>query len=408
VAMGGVAAPAAGSPAPVSGSQQAGDLDRSFGGDGKVVTSVAGGFDQARALAVVQGGKLVAAGSASDPQNLGATDFGLVRYNRNGSVDRSFGDRGKVITDFADNADDANALLAQPDGKLVAAGRVSTADGTTTEFGLVRYNRDGSLDRSFGTGGKVSTDLGENDVVNALVLQPDGKLVAAGSSLASDRAVFALARYNRNGTLDTSFGTGGKVITDFTGDDQAYALVLQADGKLVAAGGPFDFKLARYNRNGTLDTSFGTGGKVITDFDGGVDRAGALVVQDGMVVAAGSTTTGFALARYHRDGTLDTSFGTGGKVITDGTGEAHALIAQGNKLIAAGTGGDFVLARYHRNGALDRSFGTGGKVTTDFGTTFEEANSLVLQADGKLVAAGSAFLDTGMGSEFALARYHTS
>jgi uncharacterized delta-60 repeat protein len=394
---------------------QAGTLDKTFGTGGKVMTDFTGGFDQANAL-VVQDGKLVAAGMANG-------DFGLVRYKPNGALDRTFGTGGKVTTDFFGNSDVANALIVQPDGKLVAAGAAFLSGGSNPDFALARYNRNGSLDKTFGNGGKVTTDFSaSHDVAHALVRQPDGKLVAAGltENAAGTQLNFALARYNRNGSIDKTFGNGGKVITDFGGGDEANALVVQANGKLVAAGytdvrGTFDFALARYNRNGTLDASFGSGGKVLTDFAGNVDRASALVLQrDGKLVAAGETRTasasGFALARYNRDGSLDARFGTRGEVTTIGLDQAKALVLQPDgKLVAAGSGFgagfDFALARYNRNGSLDKTFGNGGTVTTDFASSFDQASALVLQANGKLVAAGIAYTESD--SAFALARYRT-
>jgi len=398
-----------------------GELDRRFGVGGKVTTDFAGDFDEANAL-VVQSGKLVAAGSAGIAPGSGTTDFGLARYNRNGTLDTSFGSGGKVTTDFLEDSDQGNALVVQAGGKLVAAGAAFTGGGQNPDFALARYNRDGTLDTSFGTDGKVTTEFGGDDVAKALVVQPDGKLVAAGFSSTNISSDFALARYNGDGTLDTSFGTGGTVITDLAGSlDQANALVVQPDGKLVAAGFTStnigsDFALARYNRDGSLDTGFGTGGMVTTDFAGAVDQAHGLVVQDGRLVAAGSTftefTADFALARYNRDGTLDTSFGTGGMVTTDfagGLDQANALVVRGGRLVAAGfttaVGFDLALARYNRDGTLDTGFGTGGMVTTDFAGSFDQANALAWQANS-VVAAGVAF--TGSATDFALARYRMS
>ncbi|MEJ7701193.1 MAG: delta-60 repeat domain-containing protein [Pyrinomonadaceae bacterium] len=173
----------------------------------------------------------------------------------------------------------AYALVLQADGKLVAAGT------TYSDFALARYNSNGTLDTTFGTGGKITTDFGDfGNYVYAsdVVIQPDGKIVAAGGSRSDDfeddSGVFALARYNADGTLDATFGSGGKVITDFGYPGYVpglSGLALQADGKIVAAGTvrPFneDFALVRYNTNGTLDTTFGAGGKITTDF-GGSDR----------------------------------------------------------------------------------------------------------------------------------------
>ena len=253
----------------------------------------------------------------------------------------------------------------------------------------------GDLDPTFGNGGKVTTIFGGDDRAMCVVIQVDGKIVVAGSSSGSGNNDFVLTRYNQDGTLDTMFGSGGKVVTDFGGNDSAHALLVQPDGKLVTAGAGSsgaDFALARYNTSGTLDTSFGTGGKVTTNF-GATDSANALVIQtDGKLVAAGASGSDFALSRYNADGTLDTSFGTGGKITTDfgAADSANALVIQADgKLVAAGaSGSDFALARYNANGTLDTFFGTGGKVITNIGAD-DSVNALVLQTDGELIAAGS-------------------
>src|SRR6266540_155863 len=176
-----------------------------------------------------------------------------------GDLDPTFGAGGKVTTVFGGDSR-AYVLVLQPNGKLVAAGVGPNG------FALARYNPDGSLDTSFGAGGKVTTPIG---AANALVLQPDGKLVAAGSNNISP-SDFVLVRYNPNGSLDTSFGGDGKVTTAIGFGARAFALALQPDGKLVAAGmgwtgsTGFESALVRYNPDGSLDTSFGAGGKVTT------------------------------------------------------------------------------------------------------------------------------------------------
>jgi uncharacterized delta-60 repeat protein len=413
---------------------KAGNLDPTFGAGGKVTTAV-GIFDQAQALAVQADGRLVAAGSTFTGTS---TAFALVRYNPDGTLDPIFGAGGEVTTENfgTGSGAGAKAVAVQSDGKLVAAGGAcASTNSPCNDFALARYNADGTLDTSFGIGGKVTTDfVGQffsgDDQANALIVQADGKLVAAGTTdIPGEGTSFALARYNPDGTLDTSFGADGKVTTKIADIAEAFALAVQPDGKLVAAGwaagagtGSYDFALARYNPDGTLDTSFGTAGTVTTDFGGGqVDEAHALVVQGSKLVAAGSGSRsagsrfGFALARYNLDGSLDTSFGTAGTVTTDmGVGfdldEVHGLVVQGSKLVAAGqafTGStwDFALARYRDSGALDKSFGAGGKVITDFANNGDTLTALALQPDGKLVAAGSA--NAGTYDHFALARYNS-
>jgi uncharacterized delta-60 repeat protein len=397
---------------------KAGDLDPTFGTGGKVTTDLTGFEDNANGVVIQPDGKLVAAGGAGPGTS---RDFGLVRYHPDGTLDPSFGSGGKVTTDFFTFTDSAQALVRQPDGKLVAAGAAFTGVTFNFEFALARYHPDGTLDASFGSGGLVTTDLtaGGEDVTFALVLQADGKLVAAGGRGGD----FALARYQPDGTLDQGFGTGGVVMTDFAGSfDEVQGLTVQPDGKLVATGvagtgAGDDFGLARYHPDGTLDASFGTGGLVTTDFTGNPDTGFVVVVQpDGRLVAAGAAGTpagnDFGLARYHPNGTLDTTFGTGGKVINDfadGDDIVFALaVRPRGKLVAAGraftgTSEDYALARYERNGTLDRSFGSRGKVTTDFNGGFDQALDLAVQADGKLVAAGQVGAETV--EDFGLARY---
>jgi uncharacterized delta-60 repeat protein len=353
---------------------------------------------------------------------------------QSGTLDLSFGTGGKVTTDFAGGGDGAGAIAVQPDGKLVAAGGATINE--QIDFALARYNSDGTLDTSFGTAGRVTTDFGGPwEAASSLAIQGDGKIVVAGFTTVSPFANFALARYNSDGTLDTSFGTGGKVITNFGEvSSQAYSVAVDPDGKIVAAGyanidGEEDFALVRYNADGTLDPTFGAGGRVITDFghlEQGFSYAFAfsLAVQlDGKIVAAGQALTegGFdiALARYNSDGTLDASFGTGGKVITDFGGRndlatSVAVLPDGNIVVAGQAsvvrGLGFALARYNSNGTLDASFGAGGVVTTDFGLldqgfSVAYAASLAIQPDGGIVAAGRAYINGGFHS--GLARYNS-
>jgi uncharacterized delta-60 repeat protein len=382
-------------------------------------------------------GKIVAAGWGETASWGAPGVFGLARYLSSGSLDRSFGSGGEVALP----AGSAGAVARQPDGKLLVAG---SGHG---DFMLVRYNADGSLDTTFGRGGKARTAFGSMGAqAQSVAIQADGKIVAAGP-LGED-AGFALARYKANGSLDTTFGTNGRVTTKVGAGGVAFALALQPDGKIVVAGSVNgdltflhglttgdQFAVARYDPNGSLDTGFGTGGLVTNAFGLLSAQARAVVVQpDGKIVVAGAgqvdgnTPPEVVIARFAPDGSLDPSFGSNGIAATpfpasgecDGCGlyaNAVAIQADG-KLVAAGQGCSggcwFALERYNPDGSLDTGFGTGGRVTTEFGSIDscsgqggDYANDVAVQGDGKIVAAG--YSNFGRCSPdydtFALARY---
>jgi uncharacterized delta-60 repeat protein len=395
-------------------SATSGVLDPSFGTGGRVTTDLGGGFADAYALAQQPDGKIVAVGHTTVAVG---DDFALVRYRTDGSLDPGFGTGGVVTTDFFGVFDHANAVALQRDGRIVAAG--SAFSGSLPghdDFALARYRTDGSLDPSFGTGGKVTTSIGEFNRAWAVAVQHDGRIVAAG--YASGR--FALVRYRTDGSLDPSFGTAGVVTTDVPGGaEEIFGLTIQRDGRIVVAGyASGAFALARYDRNGALDPSFGTGGIVTTDF-GGFAYASAVTLQPtGRIVAAGRATvpgnppSDIALARYRSDGALDATFGTGGRVTTDfgGDDQAYAVgLQRHGRIVVAGTSltgptnNDFALARYRSDGSLDPAFAAGGRATTDFAGSFDQARAVLVQRDGRIVAAGRAVV--GAVDNFALARY---
>ncbi len=227
-----------------------------------------------------------------------------------GDLDSSFGTGGLVTTDVAGNADRGYSIAIQSDGYIVVAGYANP--GSYDGFAVARYASDGFLDPSFGTGGLVTTDMsGNSDQGRSIAIQADGKIVVAGYAYDSGYDSFALARYNADGSLDISFGTGGKVTTDMSGNsDRGHSVAIQSNGKIVVAGYAYDsgydsFAIARYNSDGSLDTSFATDGKVITDIAGNSDQGHSLVIDgDGKIVVAGHASAGwddFALARYIGD-----------------------------------------------------------------------------------------------------------
>ncbi len=185
-------------------------LDTTFGGTGRVSTPVGGG--QGEAVVIQPGGGIVTAGW----RTVGAgTDFALTRHDASGNLDQSFGTNGIATTDLGGPGDQAYDAALLPDGGIVAVGETDAAGIQKQQFALARYTADGALNPSFGTGGTVTTNFtGHGDVANAVAVQGDGKIVVAGFAFSSGiNGDFALARYNADGSLDTSFGTGGKVTT---------------------------------------------------------------------------------------------------------------------------------------------------------------------------------------------------
>jgi len=362
-----------------------------------------------------------------------------------GNLDPTFGTGGTVRTDFAGNIDQANAVVIQPNGQIIAAGSSFSNSKTVEDFIVARYNANGSLDKRFGKNGKITTDFFRNvDSISAVAIQPDGAIVVAGFAQLGGSGgtprVFALARYRNDGTPDTSFGNGGALTTSFGGNfAAASALMLQPDGKIVVAGtvdfnpalpgSGLDFALARYNSNGTLDGSFGTGGKVVFDFFGSFDQANAAVLQpDGKIIVVGSASydsnnrdIGFALARFNTDGSIDFGFGTGGKQITDffGAGaKANGIVLQPDgKFVVAGTASDsatrpvatdIALARYNADGSLDSAFGTAGETAIPFpDSATEQGNAVAVLPDGKIIVAGTAFKTFATPPDFAIVSYNS-
>jgi uncharacterized delta-60 repeat protein len=392
-----------------------GSLDTTFDTDGKLTTDFAGNGDIIYSVELQTGGKIVAAGYNNNPTN---DDFALARYNADGSLDTGFAGDGMQVTDLAGGDDSAYSLVLMGDGRLVAAGY---GYFNKYDFGAVRYNADGSLETTFSEDGILLCDLyGSVDSVAGAALQRDGKVVVVGYTMASS-IDFAIARYNPDGSPDLGFGTDGIVTTDFAlQPDFATAVAVQADGKLLVAGYNNDFILARYNPNGSLDTTFDGDGAVSTDFSGGGDYASVILLQgDGKIILAGisagsiiGSTYDFALARYNSDGSLDTSFDGDGKVVNDLSGDSDhlqsaALQADGKIVVGGSSDGlalDFVLARYNANGSLDPTFDGDGLLSTDIDGDADACTALVVQPDGKILAAG--YTANPSNYNFALVRYN--
>ncbi|MFN8461855.1 MAG: choice-of-anchor Q domain-containing protein [Anaerolineales bacterium] len=404
----------------------AGSLDATFDGDGLVTTPIANERDAAGAIAIQPDGKIVVAGIV---RIAAFDDFLVARYNTNGSLDSSFDFDGIVTTDFG-ASDGANGLAIQADGKIVVTGYSSGEPfDSDAKIAIVRYNPNGTLDTSFDQDGKLMTNLGAGyDYASVVALQTDGKILVAGvKNIGINNNDIALVRYLPNGTLDSTFDGDGIVTTEIgVGTNEfASSIALQLDGKIVVVGtvdnsSNSDFALLRYQMNGVLDSSFDGDGIVTIDFNAGTstERGGVVALQnDGRILIAGNDFAGhMLLARFDINGLPDTSFDVDGRVSVvfgQDINVSDIDLQQDNKIVLAGylssfspvNNYNFALARFDSNGSLDNSFSTDGKITTDFGSNQDDFGvAAAIQADGKIVVAGSRYTG-GSNYDVALARY---
>lgn len=447
-----------------------GALDATFGTSGKVLNQTG----PAHGISLQADGKLVVTGSSV---NL----FSLTRYQTNGLLDPTFSSDGRVLTTFGPSVDEATAMVVQSDGKIIVVGQ------SDQSFGIARYLPNGALDNTFSGDGKLKLDFGTDPFLSratSVVLQPNGQIVVAGFArfLVDDFVFsdFAVARLNTNGSLDSTFSGDGQLTTDFFGVEDAFAVALQPDGKIVVGGRADNgFGLARYNTNGTLDPTFDFDGKKTMSFGqnlgvisslaidssgrilaaGSVDNTNAVaparvmviarynsngsldttfdgdgvvtgggtpqrfasdiaLQPDGKIVVSGGTekftSLGFqadlAVTRYLVNGALDPSFGSNGtravSFASNSVGKQLAVLPDGRILVAGQSASDFAVARLNADGTMDSRFGGDGKVTTDFGGS-DEAVGIAVQPNGRIVAAGSTrtIINNTPDSDFALARY---
>ena len=452
-----------------------GALDTSFGENGSKSIDFDNGDDGASAVAIQENGGIVIVGAATDVDILGPDDleFGTVRLTRGGNLDTSFNNTGVATASFGSgfygqNVHFATSVALQSDGRIVIAGQADDSSeiiGSLSDFdfGLVRYNTDGTLDDSFSGNGKVKTGFdGNNDWALAITIQSDGKIVAAGQKGNDSNSRFAMARYNKDGSLDKSFSEDGLVISNLGFQySEIMSISTQSDGKLVALGyGDGDAVMARYKGDGTLDNTFsedgfrvllggqygrdlavqtdgkfvvGTNSSVVrfypdllldragknsSGFGFGDDRAVAIVEQDnGYLVAAEissplvSNGLDVALVRFGLDGQLDRSFGDNGRatfeLINDDSPRSMAVLPNGQVVIAGfrhqTINDDFALWRFNADGSVDNDFGSHGFAVTGFGIGQDYGQGHVVQNDGKLVIAG--FSEDKDGRYLTMARF---
>lgn len=421
-----------------------GALDPSFGQGGKVRTII-GLHSGASDVAIQRDGKIVVVGTTSLVGSLlPSADFAIARYNTDGSRDPTFGVNGIVVTDFFGLSDHASAVAIQPDGKIVVvgtAGRVTppcdtpilNCDALETLGAVARYKPNGTPDLTFGTLGKVVTELGGYNALqgfNDVALQPDGKIVVGGSTYYATDVGFQLVivRYKPNGKLDPSFGGSG-IVYDSGCFSSAVAVAIQADGKIVAASGEaycLGFPVSRYTSVGLLDSSFGNGGKAM-EILGDVAATAMRLQPDGNIVIAGyerfmgfnevPPSANFALQRFRSDGTLDPAFGSGGTVRTHvdwwsvprdlAIGNDGKIVTVGETGSSPGQNLSFVVVRHVPDGSLDGAFGTGGIVRTSWDGIAGGgvADGVAIQANRRIVAVGSVSSLFDLASTFAVVRY---
>jgi uncharacterized delta-60 repeat protein len=415
IGFAGLAAESAAAPPP---DLPAGSLDVDFGDRGIVLTELEG-FSAGEGLALQEDGKIVVAGVSDElgPNNA----FGIVRYRPDGALDPTFGAAGKVTAPLRASA---FAVALQRDGKIVAA-------GGTTSSGLIavaRYRRDGQLDDTFGTAGVATADAGAGMSAGALALaiQTDGRIVVAGNvAISGSRGL--IVRFDRDGSLDGTFGAGGRVISDLGGAflQTLEAVVVEANGKIVVAGfnkAPFLGTVARFHSDGSPDATFGTGGFVATDLGSQAFFTTIAVQRDGKIVVGGmrasdptSSPNTATVARFWPDGTPDATFGTGGAVFTSIPGSDSFIrsikLDRCGRIVAAGlvafldpSPGAALLVRYDPHGAVDPTFGNAGTVLTARNGVDLGATGVAIARDGDILAAGTATDATGVAS-FMLARY---
>ncbi|MGV3659989.1 MAG: hypothetical protein ACO1TE_07385 [Prosthecobacter sp.] len=390
-----------------------GDLDLAFGVWDQIISPWSSGVDKCTAIAVRTDGKIIAVGQAVS--STGINECVVARYTSDGELDASFASGGRILFPLAASGGEANAVCLGVGGKIIVAGQGQ--EGGRRDFAVARLTEGGALDSSF-RGGWVSSSLGGNNSASDAVVQSDGKILVCGQTGFGSSGAMTVARYTQAGELDQSFGTLGWARVNVAGSFSTYAsrIVLQPDGKVVGIGNSTleeYWVMARFLADGTLDSTFGAGGKVITSIGTGKQGAYDVALQpDGKMVVVGSAQPGadydFAVARYLPDGSLDASFGAAGKVITtlsSGEDAARAVALQPDGKILVGgwatntTGSiDFAVVRYLPDGALDLGFGVEGRALTAVRQWDDKAYDMKLQSDGKIILAGNSAEGAGLGA----------
>ncbi|MES2543564.1 MAG: T9SS type A sorting domain-containing protein [Bacteroidota bacterium] len=357
-----------------------GSFDNTFSTDGKIFIANFNGSIFVKSVVVASDGKILVAGYTGISPN---RDFAVFRFNTDGTLDTTFDTDGIVTTAIGTGNDLANTMIIQSDNKILVAGQAIIAGNY--DFALVRYNVDGSLDTAFGGTGKVTTPIGTNvDIIKAIDLQTDGKIVVSGHSVNSTINYIAVARYDTNGILDPGFDSDGKSI--FIAGTST-ALKVLSDGKiLINSTVNTDYSVTRLNTDGSLDITFGSNG--YTTHSIGADASNYLIVKtDDSIIIGGTSDNRITIIQFSANGNLINSFQSPEIGFENRFIETMAIQNDG-KIVVAGESGSILLARYNVDGTFDASFGTNGLTTTNISTPSGNGiTRLVLQNDGKIVIA---------------------
>jgi uncharacterized delta-60 repeat protein len=395
----------------LSFAQKPGDLDKTFGKEGKVSVGIGGYFDVAQEVALQSDGKIVVAGYGRESSS-SFKGLSIARYLQDGTLDYDFGSLGLIQKQTTTMEGELNSIAIQKDDKILAVGYSISSTTNNEDITLVRFNKNGQLDKSFGNNGLVLTEISDQkEIGESVAIQPDGKIVVVGTTQHNPGPDIVLARYDEYGQLDYYFGNAGTVITNITpGPDIGKSLVIQRDGKIIVAGFSYSadnlfMTLLRYDSNGILDPTFGKSGIVITSFSSRVGKLDLVLQSDEKIILVGSSEIDnahhFTVIRFNNNGVIDQSFGSNGSTRTKigNYSEAHGVAMDSNgNIIVAGTaelGNEtIVVARYNPMGVLDTIFGADGLAKVHFyEKSIDRAHSVIIDSNGNIIAAGETTSD---------------
>ena len=409
-----------------------GILDTTFGTGGKVTSSVTGSsVDVGNAMAIASDGSIFVAGSTGT-----SLDFVIAKYTSSGQLDTSFGTTGFSVVDIGSAYDSASSITVLPSNSILIGG--TTGSGSSENFALIKLLSNGTLDTSFGTSGKVTTNFTGNnrDSSQGMAISRNGEIYLSGLVSTAGAIDFGVAKYTALGALDQTFSGDGLLTIDVPNSngvsdtDDAHAIALHPDGSIILGGyydgTPVVSTLVKISASGVLDSTFDQDGKVSTDFFSGYsEQINAIAVSlSGDIYVAGDgynpdgSNTNFFVGKYTSTGALDLTFSSDGKAYADffgGTDVATSVavladgtVLAGGTITATDTRNDFGLVKFTAAGLVDTSFGTNGKVTTSFSIGHDVATAMGITLSGSIILGGYSGYSAGISGDFAVVKYSGS